>query len=122
MFDNVRVAFRAAAGQGAAMSGSAVVATASGSEALALSGPPSSTSHLKRLEAESIAILREVAAEFRNPVLMYSIGKDSSVLCPSGPLLYLSKGQRSYADRCKRGGPSHNHNRLLRFNNFVDRL
>src|SRR5258706_8059493 len=36
--------------------------------------------HLRRLEAESIAILREVAAEFRNPVLMYSIGKDSSVL------------------------------------------
>jgi 3'-phosphoadenosine 5'-phosphosulfate sulfotransferase (PAPS reductase)/FAD synthetase len=31
-------------------------------------------------EAESIAILREVAAEFSNPVLMYSIGKDSSVL------------------------------------------
>jgi hypothetical protein len=26
-----------------------------------------------------------------------------------GPLLYLSKGQRSYEDRCKRGGPSHNH-------------
>src|SRR5919107_1012865 len=36
--------------------------------------------HLRWLEAESIAILREVAAEFRNPVLMYSIGKDSSVL------------------------------------------
>jgi sulfate adenylyltransferase subunit 2 len=36
--------------------------------------------HLRRLEAESIAIMREVAAEFRNPVLMYSIGKDSSVL------------------------------------------
>jgi sulfate adenylyltransferase subunit 2 len=36
--------------------------------------------HLRRLEAESIAILREVASEFRNPVLMYSIGKDSSVL------------------------------------------
>jgi sulfate adenylyltransferase subunit 2 len=36
--------------------------------------------HLQRLEAEAIAILREVAAEFRNPVLMYSIGKDSSVL------------------------------------------
>ena len=35
---------------------------------------------LKRLEAEAIGILREVAAEFRNPVLMYSIGKDSSVL------------------------------------------
>lgn len=37
-------------------------------------------SHLKRLEAESIHILREVAAEFGNPVLLYSIGKDSSVL------------------------------------------
>ena len=36
--------------------------------------------HLRRLEAEAIAILREVAAEFRNPVLLYSIGKDSSVL------------------------------------------
>jgi sulfate adenylyltransferase subunit 2 len=36
--------------------------------------------HLQRLEAEAIAILREVAAEFRDPVLMYSIGKDSSVL------------------------------------------
>ena len=36
--------------------------------------------HLKRLEAEAIGILREVAAEFRNPVLLYSIGKDSSVL------------------------------------------
>ncbi|HEX7113229.1 MAG TPA: phosphoadenosine phosphosulfate reductase family protein, partial [Mizugakiibacter sp.] len=37
-------------------------------------------SQLDRLEAESIHILREVAAEFRNPVLLYSIGKDSSVL------------------------------------------
>jgi sulfate adenylyltransferase subunit 2 len=36
--------------------------------------------HLWRLEAEAIAIFREVAAEFRNPVLMYSMGKDSSVL------------------------------------------
>ncbi len=35
---------------------------------------------LRRLEAEAIGILREVAAEFRAPVLMYSIGKDSSVL------------------------------------------
>jgi sulfate adenylyltransferase subunit 2 len=40
----------------------------------------SQLSHLDRLEAESIHILREVAAEFRNPVLLYSIGKDSSVL------------------------------------------
>ena len=35
---------------------------------------------LRRLEAESIQIIREVAAEFKNPVLLYSIGKDSSVL------------------------------------------
>lgn len=35
---------------------------------------------LRRLEAEAIHILREVAAEFERPVLMYSIGKDSSVL------------------------------------------
>ena len=36
-------------------------------------------SHLKELEAESIHIIREVAAEFENPVMLYSIGKDSSV-------------------------------------------
>jgi len=38
------------------------------------------TSHLSALEAESIHILREVAAEFANPVMLYSIGKDSSVM------------------------------------------
>jgi len=36
--------------------------------------------HLRQLEAESIHIFREVAAEFRRPVMMYSIGKDSSVM------------------------------------------
>ena len=36
--------------------------------------------YLKQLESESIHILREVAAEFKNPVLLYSVGKDSSVL------------------------------------------
>ena len=36
--------------------------------------------HLQRLEAESIHIIREVAAEFQNPVMLYSIGKDSSVM------------------------------------------
>lgn len=36
--------------------------------------------HLKKLEAESIHIIREVAAEFDNPVMLYSIGKDSAVL------------------------------------------
>jgi sulfate adenylyltransferase subunit 2 len=37
-------------------------------------------SHLQRLEAESIHILREVASEFQRPVMLYSIGKDSSVM------------------------------------------
>lgn len=37
-------------------------------------------SHLKQLEAESIHIMREVVAEFNNPVMLYSIGKDSSVM------------------------------------------
>ncbi|TFH86643.1 sulfate adenylyltransferase subunit CysD [Billgrantia azerbaijanica] len=36
--------------------------------------------HLQQLEAESIHIIREVAAEFANPVMLYSIGKDSSVM------------------------------------------
>ena len=38
------------------------------------------TLNLKHLEAESISIIREVAAEFRNPVMLYSIGKDSGVM------------------------------------------
>lgn len=37
-------------------------------------------SHLKQLEAESIHIIREVAAEFEKPVMLYSIGKDSAVM------------------------------------------
>ncbi|ALM51728.1 sulfate adenylyltransferase subunit CysD [Halomonas huangheensis] len=41
---------------------------------------PKRLTHLKQLEAESIHIIREVAAEFSNPVMMYSIGKDSSVM------------------------------------------
>ena len=39
-----------------------------------------SLTHLKQLEAESIHIIREVAAEFQKPVMLYSIGKDSSVM------------------------------------------
>src|SRR5581483_3585981 len=39
-----------------------------------------SLTHLKQLEAESIHIIREVVAEFENPVMMYSIGKDSMVM------------------------------------------
>ena len=60
-------------------------------------------SHLDRLEAESIHILREVASEFTNPVMMYSVGKDSSVLLhllvkafyparPPIPLLHVDTG------------------------------
>ncbi|MBP8814666.1 MAG: sulfate adenylyltransferase subunit CysD, partial [Laribacter sp.] len=41
---------------------------------------PATLTHLKRLEAESIHIIREVAAEFDNPVMLYSIGKDSAVM------------------------------------------
>src|SRR5688572_10979653 len=42
--------------------------------------PPSILTHLQRLEAESIHIMREVVAEAANPVMLYSIGKDSSVM------------------------------------------
>ncbi|MCH8684240.1 sulfate adenylyltransferase subunit CysD [Pedomonas mirosovicensis] len=61
------------------------------------------TEHLRRLEAESIAIIREVAAEFDNPVMLYSIGKDSGVMLhlarkaffpsrPPFPLLHVDTG------------------------------
>jgi sulfate adenylyltransferase subunit 2 len=48
-----------------------------------MSHPPENSmqlSHLRRLEAESIHVIREVAAEFARPVLLYSIGKDSQAL------------------------------------------
>ncbi|WIM12731.1 sulfate adenylyltransferase subunit CysD [Enhydrobacter sp.] len=59
--------------------------------------------HLQRLEDESIHILREVVAEFRKPVLLYSVGKDSSVLLhlarkafhpapPPFPFLHIATG------------------------------
>ena len=41
---------------------------------------PERLTHLKQLEAESIHIMREVVAQFENPVMLYSIGKDSSVM------------------------------------------
>jgi sulfate adenylyltransferase subunit 2 len=40
----------------------------------------SNLTHLQKLESESIHIIREVATEFRNPVMLYSIGKDSAVM------------------------------------------
>jgi sulfate adenylyltransferase subunit 2 len=45
-----------------------------------MSATLTSITHLKQLEAESIHIFREVAAEFEHPVMLYSVGKDSSVL------------------------------------------
>jgi sulfate adenylyltransferase subunit 2 len=50
------------------------------SSAVALPHGTALSLHLRHLEAEAIGIFREVAAEFRNPVILYSIGKDSSVL------------------------------------------
>ena len=60
-------------------------------------------SHLDKLEAEAIYILREVAAECEKPVMLYSIGKDSSVLLhlalkafwpekPPFPFLHIDTG------------------------------
>jgi len=49
-------------------------------ESPATIGPNLLPKHLKRLEAESIEIMREVVAEFKKPVMLYSIGKDSSVM------------------------------------------
>src|SRR6187551_3598991 len=59
--------------------------------------------HLQRLEDESLFILREVAAEFRRPVMLYSVGKDSSVMLhlarkafypapPPFPFLHIATG------------------------------
>lgn len=59
--------------------------------------------HLDRLEAESIFIMREVVAEMRNPVFLYSVGKDSSVMLhlaakafypspPPFPFLHIASG------------------------------
>ncbi|MGB0466509.1 MAG: sulfate adenylyltransferase subunit CysD [Pontibacterium sp.] len=42
--------------------------------------PKHRLTHLRQLEAESIHIIREVASEFENPVMLYSVGKDSSVM------------------------------------------
>src|SRR5580698_10794740 len=61
------------------------------------------SAQLRRLEAESIGIMREVAAEFANPVMLYSIGKDSGVMLhlalkafypskPPFPLLHVDTG------------------------------
>src|ERR1051326_8862549 len=77
--------------------------------------------HLRVLEAESIHIIREVAAEFQKPVMLYSIGKDSSVMVRLAqkafhpgrlpfPLLHIDttwkfKAMTEFRDRfCKENG------------------
>jgi sulfate adenylyltransferase subunit 2 len=64
------------------MAGPAQAATSDGPapEASRLIASPERLSHLERLEAESIHIIREVAAECEKPVMLYSIGKDSAVM------------------------------------------
>jgi sulfate adenylyltransferase subunit 2 len=81
--------------------------------ASATDSTPRTLTHLERLEAESIHIMREVVAEARNPVMLYSLGKDSSVMLelarrafypgkPPFPLLHVDtlwKFQDMYAFR-----------------------
>jgi sulfate adenylyltransferase subunit 2 len=85
-------------------------------EESAAAATPQRLSHIRQLEAESIHILREVAAEFQKPVMLYSIGKDSSVMlrlaqkafCPGPipfPLLHIDTGYKfremlEFRDRC----------------------
>jgi adenylylsulfate kinase-like enzyme len=67
--------------------------------------------HLKQLESESIRIIREVAAEFEKPVMLYSMGKDSTVLLHlarkaffPGPLeVYLTAPIAALKSRDKEG-------------------
>ncbi len=55
-------------------------AAAAAAAPAAAPSPMTANKHLRQLEDESIYIMREVAAQFRNPVMLYSIGKDSSVM------------------------------------------
>ena len=57
----------------------------------------SELSHLDQLEAEAIYIIREVAASCEKPVMLYSIGKDSSVM------LHLRSEERRVGKECRSG-------------------
>jgi sulfate adenylyltransferase subunit 2 len=81
----------------------AATATESSGETPAMASPKHDLTHLQRLEAESIHIIREVAAECEKPVMLYSIGKDSAVMLhlaikafypskPPFPLLHVDTG------------------------------
>ena len=67
---------------------------------------PARLTHLQRLEAESMQVMREVVAECDKPVMLYSIGKDTTVMVhlarkaffPAGPpfpLLHIDTGWKS---------------------------
>ena len=77
--------------------------TPASGEMQAMASPKHELTHLERLEAESIHIIREVAAECEKPVMLYSIGKDSAVMLhlalkafypskPPFPLLHVDTG------------------------------
>ena len=77
-------------------------------EPQAMATKPRQLTHLERLEAESIHIIREVAAECEKPVMLYSIGKDSAVMLhlalkafypskPPFPLMHVDTGWKFQA-------------------------
>ena len=85
------------------MSPPAALATKQQTSPPASSDRPRLSPHLQRLEDEAIHILREVVAEFRKPVMLYSVGKDSSVMLqlarkafypapPPFPFLHIATG------------------------------
>ena len=61
----------------------------------------SQLSHLDALEAEAIYIIREVAAECEKPVMLYSIGKDSSVMLHLGRTFNFAKQIKNCTKRKK---------------------
>ncbi len=79
-------------------------------------GTDATVSHLDRLEAESIHIMREVAAQAENPVMLYSVGKDSSVMLhlakkafypspPPFPLMHIDTRCRDRRGLCSSPRP-----------------
>jgi sulfate adenylyltransferase subunit 2 len=99
-----------------------------------LASAPRLSLHLQRLEDESVHILREVVAEFRKPVLLYSVGKDSSVLLhlarkafypapPPFPFLHIATGWdfRALLDHRNRMAKAHGLDLLVHSNEAAAR-
>ena len=66
----------------------------------------SGLSHLDELEAEAIYIIREVAAECEKPVMLYSIGKDSSVMLHLAMKGFIRRSRLSHFCMSTRHGSS----------------